>query len=153
MSLYFCEGYYNYFFGVMPISTGFIKLFDIMKYNNGFLIRYPSKKEPNKIMPYEETKKLLRTLDEYDDIYKALGVCNIDKINKIIREGKAKELILISEALHEKKISQIADQVAKIKKKNNTNSRAIIFRKDNICKKVRNTAKIKRNKTKNNFRR
>ncbi len=117
MSLYFCEGYYNYFFGVMPISTGFIKLFDIMKYNNGFLIRYPSKKEPNKIMPYEETKKLLRTLDEYDDIYKALGVCNIDKINKIIREGKAKELILISEALHEKKISQVADQVAKNKEK------------------------------------
>lgn len=117
MSLYFCEGYYNYFFGVMPISTGFIKLFDIMKYNNGFLIRYPSKKEPNKIMPYEETKKLLRTLEEYDDIYKALGVCNIDQINKIIREGKAKELILISEALHEKKISQIADQVAKSKEK------------------------------------
>lgn len=117
MSLYFCEGYYNYFFGVMPISTGFIKLFDIMKYNNGFLIRYPSKKEPNKIMPYEETKKLLRTLDEYDDIYKALGVCNIDQINKVIREGKAKELILISEALHEKKISQIADQVAKNKEK------------------------------------
>lgn len=117
MSLYFCEGYYNYFFGVMPISTGFIKLFDIMKYNNGFLIRYPSKKEPNKIMPYEETKKLLRTLEEYDDIYKALGVCNIDQINKIVREGKAKELILISEALHEKKISQIADQVAKNKEK------------------------------------
>lgn len=117
MSLYFCNGYYNYFFGVMPISTGFIKLFDIMKYNNGFLIRYPSKKDPNKIMPYEETKKLLRTLNEYDDIYKALGVCNLDQINKIIREGKAKELILIAEALHEKKISQIADEVAKNKEK------------------------------------
>lgn len=117
MSLYFCNGYYNYFFGVMPISTGFIKLFDIMKYNNGFLIRYPSKKDPNKIMPYEETKKLLRTLNEYDDIYKALGVCNLDQINKKIREGKAKELILIAEALHEKKISQIADEVAKNKEK------------------------------------
>lgn len=117
MSLYFCNGYYNYFFGVMPISTGFIKLFDIMKYNNGFLIRYPSKKEPNKIMPYEETKKLLRTLNEYDDIYKALGVCNLDQINKKIREGKSKELILIAEALHEKKISQIADEIAKNKEK------------------------------------
>jgi len=117
MSLYFCNGYYNYFFGAMPISTGFIKLFDIMKYNNGFLIRYPNKKEPNKIMPYEETKKLLRTLEEYDDIYKVLGVCNLDQINQIIREGKAKELILISEALHEKKISQIADGVAKNKEK------------------------------------
>lgn len=117
MSLYFCDGYYNYFFGVMPISTGFIKLFDIMKYNSGFLIRYPSKSNPNKIMPYEETKKLLKTLNEYDDIYKALGVCNLDQINQIIREGRAKELILISEALHEKKISQIADEVAKNKEK------------------------------------
>lgn len=117
MSLYFCEEYYNYFFGVMPISTSFIKLFDIMKYSKGFLIRYPSKEEPNKIKPYEETKKLLKTLAEYDDIYKLLGVCNLDKINEIIREGRAKELILLSEALHEKKISQIADAVAKNKEK------------------------------------
>ena len=56
MSLYFCDGYYNYFFGVMPITTGFITMFDIMKYNDGFLIRYPSKEKPNEIKPYEETK-------------------------------------------------------------------------------------------------
>jgi uridine kinase len=117
MSLYFCDGYYNYFFGVMPISTGFIKLFDIMKYGNGFLIRYPSKEEPNKIQPYEETKKLFKTLEEYDDIYKVLGVGNLDQINEEIRAGRAKELILLSEALHEKKISQIADAVAKNKEK------------------------------------
>lgn len=117
LSLYFCDGYYNYFFGVMPISTGFIKLFDIMKYNDGFLIRYPSKEEPNEIKPYEETKKLVRTLDEYDDIYKVLGVCNLDQINETIREGRAKELILLSEALHEKKISQIADKIANNKEK------------------------------------
>ncbi len=117
ISLYFCNGYYNYFFGVMPISTGFINLFDIMKYNDGFLIRYPSKDNPSEIKPYEETKKLLRTLEEYDDIYKVLGVCNLDDINEAIREGKAKELILLSEALHEKKISQIADTIAKNKEK------------------------------------
>lgn len=117
MSLYFCDGYYNYFFGVMPISTGFIKLFDIMKYNDGFLIRYPSKESPNEIKTYEETKKLVKTLDEYDDIYKVLGVCNLDQINETIREGRAKELILLSEALHEKKISQIADMIANNKEK------------------------------------
>lgn len=117
VSLYFCNEYYNYFFGVMPISTGFVNLFDIMKYSNGLLIRYPSKENPNEIKPYEETKKLLKTLDEYDDIYKVLGVCNLDKINKVIREGRAKEIILLSEALHEKKISQIADAVYKNKEK------------------------------------
>lgn len=117
MSLYFCDGYYNYFFGVMPISTGFIKLFDIMKYNDGFLIRYPSKEEPNEIRPYEETKKLVRTLDEYDEIYKVLGISNLDQMNEVIREGKSKEIILLSEALHEKKISQIADKISKNKEK------------------------------------
>lgn len=117
MSLYFCNGYYNYFYGVMPITTGYIKLFDITKYSDGFLIRYPNKNNPNKVEPYEETKKLLKTLDEYDDIYKVLGVYTLDKINEIIREGKGKELILLSEALHEKKISQIADMVAKNRQK------------------------------------
>lgn len=116
MSLYFCNDYYNYFYGVMPISTGYIKLFDIMKYEDGFLIRYPSKNNPNKLQPYEETKKLLKTLDEYDDIYKVLGVYTLDKINEVIREGKGKELILLSEALHEKKISQIADLIAQNRK-------------------------------------
>ncbi len=116
MSLYFCNDYYNYFYGVMPISTGYIKLFDIMKYEDGFLIRYPSKNNPNKLQPYEETKKLLQTLDEYDDIYKILGVYTLDKINEVIRQGKGKELILLSEALHEKKISQIADLIATNKK-------------------------------------
>lgn len=117
MSLYKCNEYYNYFFGVMPITTGFVKLFDLMKYSDGFLLRYPSKSNPNEIKPYEETKKLDKTLREYDDIYKILGVFTLDKINEIIREGRGKELILLSEALHEKKISQIADSVAKNKSK------------------------------------
>lgn len=116
-SLYFCEDYYNYFYGVMPISTGYIKLFDIMKYNNGFLIRYPSKKSVNEIKPYKEGKKLLTTLKEYDDIYKTLGFSTLDKLNEFIKEGRGKELILLSEALHEKKISQIADKIALDKNK------------------------------------
>jgi len=116
-SLYYCEDYYNYFYGVMPISTGFIKLFDIMKYADGFLILYPSKKEPNIIKPYTETKKLLSTLQEYEDIYRVLGVYTLDRLNKWIRDGKTKELILLSEALHEKKISQIADKIAENKDK------------------------------------
>lgn len=72
VSFYFCEDYYNYFYGVMPISTSYIKLFDIMNYQTGFLIRYPNKKEPNVIKPYQEGKKLLATLKEYDDINKIL---------------------------------------------------------------------------------
>ena len=49
VTLYYCEDYYNYFYGVMPISTGYMKVFDIIKYKNGFLLRYPSKENPQKI--------------------------------------------------------------------------------------------------------
>ena len=53
---YFCEDYFNYFYGVLPISTGFAKLYEIIKYHGGILIRYPSKTEPNKLPVFEESK-------------------------------------------------------------------------------------------------
>ena len=111
VSLYFCEDYYNYFYGVMPISTGYTKIFDLKVYNNGFLIRYPSRKNPNKLEEYKEDKKLLNTLQEYEDIHRVLGINTIYKLNKEILNGNEKELILLAEALHEKKISDIADKI------------------------------------------
>ena len=115
VSLYFCENYYNYFYGVMPISTGYIKLFDVIKYHDGFLLRYPDKKTPDRIDKYIETKKLLHTLEEYEDIHRVLDINTIYKLNKKIEEGKEKELILLAEALHEKKISDIADKIVRRK--------------------------------------
>lgn len=115
VSLYFCEDYYNYFYGVMPISTGYIKYYDIVKYHDGFLLRYPDKKTPNEIKEYKETKKLLSALDDYEDIHRVLDINTVYKLNKRIREGREKELILLAEALHEKKISDIADNIVKRK--------------------------------------
>ncbi len=115
VSLYFCENYYNYFYGVMPISTEYIKLFDVIKYHDGFLLRYPDKRTPNKIDKYIETKKLLHTLEEYEDIHNVLDINTIYKLNKKIEQGGEKELILLAEALHEKKISDIADKIVKRK--------------------------------------
>lgn len=116
VSLYFCEEYYNYFYGVMPISTGYIKKFEVIKYHDGFLLRYPSKNSPNALDDYHETKKLLNTLDEYEDIHKTLGIGTVYKLNKAISEGKAQDIISLAEALHEKKISDIADKI--IERKN-----------------------------------
>ena len=115
VSLYFCEDYYNYFYGVMPISTGYIKYYDIVKYHEGFLLRYPSKRTPDKIEKYKETKKLLNTLEDYEDICKLLDINTLYKLNKKISEGKEKDVILLAEALHEKKISDIADNIVKRK--------------------------------------
>lgn len=115
VSLYFCEDYYNYFYGVMPISTGFAKLFDIKKYKDGFIVRYPSRNNPNELGEFIETKKLQATLEEYDDINRLMHISTIKNLNTCIEEGKTTEMVLTAEALHEKKITQIADEIAKRK--------------------------------------
>lgn len=111
VSLYFCEDYYNYFYGVMPISTGYTKTFELKVYNNGFLIRYPSRKNPEELEEYKENKKLLNTLQEYEDIHRVLGINTIYKLNREILSGNEKDVILLAEALHEKKISDVADKI------------------------------------------
>ncbi len=116
VSLYYCEDYYNYFYGTMPASTGFADLFEIKKFRNGFLISYPSIEHPNEIKDEKQSLNLMTAMDEYDDLYKLLKINTVSRLNKKIKEGNAKELILLSEALHEKKIAQIASQ---IKEKNN----------------------------------
>lgn len=115
-SLYYCEDYYNYFFGVMPISTGNIKIFDIEKYRDGFIVRYPNKDNPEELAQFVETKKLASTLDEYEDIYKLLGINTVYKLNKEVEKDNAKDAIILSEALHEKKIAQLADKIVKDRK-------------------------------------
>ncbi len=115
VTLYYCEDYFNYFFGVMPISTGIIKNFEIIKYDDGILIRYPNEKHPEKLVEFKETPKLYNTLKEYDDLHKILKIDTIYKLNKVVDENKIKDYILLDEALHEKKIAHIADEIVKNK--------------------------------------
>lgn len=99
VSLYFCEDYYNYFYGVMPISTGYIKYYDIVKYHEGFLLRYPDKRNPDKIEKYKETNKLLNTLEDYEDIHKVLNINTLYKLNREIIQGNEKEIILLRRSI------------------------------------------------------
>ena len=116
VTLYYCNNYYNYLYGVMPITTGCISKYELQKYDNGFLIRYPSTKSPEKVPELKETNKLYNTLKENDQTHKLLGISTLHKLNSIIRDGNIKEYILLDEALHEKKIANIADSIAKNKK-------------------------------------
>ena len=113
VSLYFCNDYYNYFYGTMPISTGFAKIYDFVKYRDGFLVKYPSIANPDKIQEHVSTSlKLVSAMDEYDEINKLMKINTVHRLNKKIKEQNgAKELILFSEALHEKKIAEIAKKI------------------------------------------
>lgn len=116
VSLYFCEDYYNYFYGVMPISTGFASLYEIKKYHGGILIRYPSVDNMTQLPEFQENKKLLETLDEYERVHDILNVETLCKLNRIIDKKWMREYILLDEALHEKKMIAIADDIVKRKK-------------------------------------
>ena len=113
VSLYFCEDYYNYFYGTMPVSTAFAKVFDLVKYRNGFLVKYPSLMEPDILKPHTTASlKIISAMDEYDEINRLLKINTVYRLNKKIDEPNGqKELILLSEALHEKKIAEIADKI------------------------------------------
>ncbi len=111
VSLYFCEEYYNYFYGVMPISTNYVRYFEIVPYHEGFLLRYPSKTNPGVLAPTVTNQKLFTTLEEYKDIHRVLDINTVYKLNRQITQGNSAELVLLAEALHEKKISDIADNI------------------------------------------
>ena len=111
--MYYCENYYNYCYGTIANRTGITKIFEIIKYEDGFLVRYPSSDKPGQLPKLIQTKKLAWALDEYDDIHKILNVNTIYKLNKAVEEDNIKDIIMLDEALHEKKIANIADKIAK----------------------------------------
>ena len=113
--MYYCEDYYNYCYGTLANRTGIAKIFEIVKYNDGFLIRYPSQNDPEKMPKFVKNKKLAWAMEEYDDINKIMKIERVYRINEAIKEGTIKDIILLAEALHEKKIAKIADNIAKKK--------------------------------------
>ena len=111
--MYFCENYYNYCYGTLANRTGITKVFEIVKYDNGFLVRYPSSSKPDQLPKLIQTKKLAWALNEYEDIHKILNMETVYRLNKAVKEDNIKDVIMLDEALHEKKIANIADKIAK----------------------------------------
>ena len=114
--MYECDGYYNYCYGTIANRTGIAKIFEIVKYEDGFLMRYPSSDKPLQLPKLIQTKKLAWALEEYEDIHRILDMDTVYKVNKAIEENRIKDVIMLDEALHEKKIANIADKIAKNRK-------------------------------------
>ena len=112
INMCFCEDYFNYLYETIATHTGVTQIFDLQEYSCGFLLRYPSTQNVRILPEFQNTKKLHWALQEYETIYKVLNVGTVYKLNKTVKENRIRDLILLSEALHEKKISQIADKIA-----------------------------------------
>lgn len=108
-----CGNYFNYCYGILANNTNIVKMFDLIKYDKGLLIMYPTTHNPKKIEKVIQSKKINWALNEYNDIHKILNINTVYKLNTAVEEKRIKDVIMLDEALHEKKIVNIADKIAK----------------------------------------
>ena len=112
INVYSCYGYYDYFYGYMVPSTGYLKLFELKFNNPGLVLRFPEKLDPNILPEYIEHRKLFNIFREFEKWGRILELENISHLNDAIKNGRINQLIAVAEGLHEKKIAQIADLIA-----------------------------------------
>lgn len=111
INIYEMDGLYDYFYGYMVPSTGYLKRFQLMLYENGFLIRFPDRKNPQKILEFTDPAKISSVFMEQMKWCTLMGVNNVADLNEAITNGKFGDLVRINEALHEKKVAEIADKI------------------------------------------
>lgn len=109
---YYLGDVMNYFHGHLLPSTGYVKNFDLEKFNEGMLLRLPSDKSFRRLRDFVQQDKLFEIFREHKEWAEILDVSDIGKLNSFVKQGHSGEIIKISEALHEKKIAEIATQIA-----------------------------------------
>ena len=96
----------------MVPSTGYLKWFDLEIVGEGFVLRFPRRNSPKQIEPMPSYPKLLSTFRQYGNWLKRLGIESVGALNDSIQAGNIREIILVSEALHELQITDIAQHIA-----------------------------------------
>ncbi len=110
-NVYFLDGQADTFYGPLVPSTGALKIFDITGFNEGFCLQYPMDGDPGKVLPMKRQSKLATALGEHSDWCAIMGVRGVGKLNEKVLNGEVVDLINLSEALHERKYAEIADQI------------------------------------------
>jgi uridine kinase len=115
LTLYTFNGHMDYMHGYMVPSTGYLKWFNLKLVNGGFLIQFPRRHAPTQLEPMGNYPKLLNTFRQYGDWLQTLNIDNVGALDDAIATGRADELVLVSEALHEQNLADIAQQIVKKK--------------------------------------
>ncbi|MBK3517173.1 nucleoside kinase [Carboxylicivirga marina] len=110
------EKHIGLYYGYLVPSTGYLKVFDLIKYYNGMLLQIPKRNNPDELEDIVVQNKMFDIFQEFAEWNRVLNVRNLADINDSCSNGKAETLIKISEALHEKKIGHIADMIDERKK-------------------------------------
>lgn len=113
VNIYSLKNFQDYFYGYMVPSTGYIKNFKLYKYGDGFAIQLPTKDKPSELKPFEPQHKLFSVLKESSKWSEMMDISTVGALNEQISKGNINDIILIQEALQEKKIAEIAAEIAK----------------------------------------
>ena len=112
VNVYCLDGFVDYFYGYMVPDTGYIRCFALELFEDGFILRLPTLKDPEHLGELHPSMKLFRALSESSKCNRALEVTNVAELNDTISRGGAGPLILTHEAMMEKKIGDIAAEIA-----------------------------------------
>ena len=108
---YELDGFKDYFYGYMPASTGILKVFDLKLYDEGFLLLLPDTSDTSKVADYDDRPLLFKTQHEANEWGRIMGLGCVGDLNEQICNGNIEDMILVQEALQEKRIGDIAEQI------------------------------------------
>lgn len=109
---YELDGYINFFYGCLTPSTGSIQLFDLVPYKDGLLLRVPRRDDPTQLEPIIPQDKMFGAYKEHLTLQRTIGLNNVGDLNGAVARHHTQELILVSEAMQEKQIAKIAEEIA-----------------------------------------
>lgn len=110
-NIYKLGGFEDYFYGYMPPRTGMLQYFKLYKYDEGLIMQLPSDEDPRVVPPFEPRHKLFQVLKESNRWGNTMKIETVGALNDVICKGGINDLILVQEALQEKKIGEIAEQI------------------------------------------
>ncbi len=113
VTLYGLHDLEDYFHGYMVPSTGYLRYFAVQHYGEGFVLRFPRREKPTWLQPAVEYPKLMAVFREYGRWLRVLDIGDVGALNDALVDGRAGEVALVSEALHEQRLAEIAAEIAK----------------------------------------
>ena len=111
LTLYQLRGFRDYLHGYMVPSTGYLSVFSVLKYPPGFILHFPRSSPPMQLQPFMDSRKLVNVFREYGEWLDLIGVPDVGTLNEAIAGERMREVVLVSEALHEQRIARIAAEI------------------------------------------
>lgn len=111
INIYSLQGFQDYFYGYMLPSCGYIKYFDLYKYDDGLMLQLPERKDPTVVPPFSDSPKLFATMKSSSKWGEMMRIGTVGELNVAISEGRMNEVILVQEALMESRIAEIAKDI------------------------------------------